>query len=129
MSDRTQNDSTSHTPPRISVILPTLNAARTLARCLDSIRRQNYPCEQVEIVMADAGSTDGTLEIAERYGVNRIVPNPLRTGEAGKAAAIKVSSGEILALIDSDNILEDNGYFSRAAEIFRDASVDSAEPL
>lgn len=129
MSDRTQNDSTSHAPPRISVILPTLNAARTLARCLTSIRRQDYPSEQVEIVMADAGSTDGTMEIAEKYGVNRIVPNPLRTGEAGKAAAIEASSGEILALIDSDNILEDTGYFSKAAEIFRDLSIDSAEPL
>ncbi len=115
--------------PVISVILPTLNAARTLELCLAAIRAQDYPRERVEIVIADAGSTDGTLAIAEKYGVERIVPNPLRTGEAGKAAAIGASTGEILALIDSDNILDDPSFFSRAARQFRDDSIDSAEPL
>ncbi len=115
--------------PSISVILPTLNAARTLERCLAAIRAQDYPRELVEIVMADAGSTDGTLAIAERYGVERIVPNPLRTGEAGKAAAIGASSGAILALVDSDNILDDPQYFRRAARLFEDDTIDSVEPL
>lgn len=116
-------------PPTISVILPTLNAARTLELCLSAIRDQDYPREKVEIVIADAGSTDETLAIAEKYGVERIVPNPLRTGEAGKAVAIEASTGEILALIDSDNILEDRTFFSRAARQFRDDAIDSAEPL
>jgi len=113
----------------ISVILPTLNASRTLERCLASVRAQEYPRELVEIVIADAGSTDATLEIAERYGVDRIVPNPLKTGEAGKAAAIEASTGDILALIDSDNIFDDIGYFKKAAELFDDVSIDSVEPL
>lgn len=115
--------------PAISVILPTLNAARTLALCLEAIRGQGYPRELVEIVMADAGSTDGTLDIAKKFGVERIVPNPLHTGEAGKAAAIEASTGEILALIDSDNILEDTAFFSRVARQLRDGSIDCAEPL
>lgn len=115
--------------PLISIILPTLNAARTLDRCLASIRSQDYPSERVEIVMADAGSSDGTLAAAERHGVDRIVPNPLRTGEAGKAAAIEASSGDILALVDSDNILDDRSYLSKAAALFRDDSIDAVEPL
>ena len=114
---------------KISIILPTLNAARTLERCLAAIRGQDYPHERVEIVMADAGSTDGTLAIAERYEVERIVSNPLKTGEAGKAVAIEASSGEILALIDSDNILDDPAYLSKAAALFRDSSIDAVEPL
>jgi glycosyltransferase involved in cell wall biosynthesis len=114
---------------KISIILPTLNAARTLERCLAAIRAQDYPQERVEIVMADAGSTDNTLAIAERYGVERIVPNPLRTGEAGKSAAIEASSGDILALVDSDNILDNPSYLSRAAALFHDDSIDAVEPL
>ena len=129
MTERIEDNSALNALPLISVILPTLNAARTLPRCLDSLRKQNYPRERVEIVIADAGSTDGTLAIAAGYEVDRVVPNPLRTGEAGKAAGIEASTGDILALVDSDNILEDTGYFSRAAEIFKDSSIDSAEPL
>ena len=113
----------------ISVILPTLNAGRTLERCLASIRAQEYPRELVEIVIADAGSTDDTLAIAERYGVGRIVPNPLRTGEAGKAAAITASTGELLALVDSDNIFDDVRYFAKADGMFDDETVQSAEPI
>jgi len=116
-------------PPTISVITPTLNAARTLERCLASVRAQEYPAGAVEIVIADAGSTDGTLAIAEKYGVDKIVGNPLKTGEAGKAAAIEASGGDVLALVDSDNVFDDTGYFAKAAELFADESIDSVEPL
>lgn len=115
--------------PAISVTIATLNAARTLDRCLASLRAQDYPPDKVEIVIADAGSTDDTLAIAKKHRVNRIVPNPLMTGEAGKAAAIEASSGDILALVDSDNIFDDRDYFRRAARVFSDPSVASAEPL
>ena len=115
--------------PTISVVIPTLNAARTLDRCLASVRAQRYPSERVEIVVADAGSTDDTLEIAAEHAVDTIVPNPLKTGEAGKSAAIGASTGEILALIDSDNIFDDTSYFAKAAALFADGSIDSVEPL
>jgi len=115
--------------PTISVILPTLNAARTLGQCLASIRSQEYPRDRVEIVIADAGSTDGTLSIADAYEVENIITNPLKTGEAGKSAAIEASAGEILALIDSDNVFDDTGYFYKAAHLFRDQKIDSVEPI
>ena len=115
--------------PTISVILPTLNAARTLDRCLAAVRSQDYPRDCVEIVMADAGSTDETLAIAKKHGVDRVVDNPRKTGEAGKAAAIEASTGDLLALVDSDNILEDPGYFSQAARVFEDRSIGSVEPM
>ena len=115
--------------PKVSVILPTLNVERTLDLCLVSIRAQNYPRERVEIVVADAGSTDNTLEIAERFDVDTVVPNFLKTGEAGKSAAIEASTGEILALIDSDNIFDDRDFFLKAAHLFEDDTIDSVEPL
>jgi glycosyltransferase involved in cell wall biosynthesis len=117
------------TAPIISIIIPTLNAARTLDECLASVRAQDYPADRVEIVMADAGSTDDTLAIAQRHGVERIVGNPLKTGEAGKSVAIKAATGEILALIDSDNILDDPRYLSRAARLFEDDDIHHVEPL
>ena len=114
---------------KISVILPTLNAARTLEPCLVALRAQDCDCDNMEIVLADAGSTDRTLEIAKKYNVDLIVPNPLKTGEAGKAAAIEASTGDILALVDSDNIFDDSDYFSTALRVFEDETIDFVEPL
>lgn len=112
----------------VSVIVPTSNSARVLERCLESIARQDYPGELVEIIIADNGSTDGTVEIAQRY-TQRICPNPLRTGEAGKAAALKHASNELVALIDSDNILPSPDWLLRMTEPFADEEIVGSEPL
>jgi len=97
--------------PSISVIVPTYNSAKTLASCLESIKNQDYLGES-EIIIADGGSTDSTLEIAQKYTDN-IYTNPLKTGEAGKAVGVKHAINEIIALIDSDNILPSEDWLSR----------------
>lgn len=86
----------------VSILIPTLNAGRVLEGCLQSIANQDYPKELVEIIIADGGSTDKTLEIARKY-TNKIYPNPLKTGEAGKAEALKHASCDIIAFVDSVN--------------------------
>lgn len=113
----------------LSIVIPVLNSAGTLGECLASIRAQQ-PCSvPYEIVVADAGSTDRTLEIAREYGVETIVGNPLKTGEAGKAAGIKAAKGELIALIDSDNILPDPGWLKKMLEPFADPEIVASEPL
>ena len=114
--------------PKVSVLVPTLNADRTLGECLRAVRAQDWPEDRLEIVVADAGSTDGTLETARRFGA-RVVSNPLRTGEAGKAAAARVATGDLLALVDSDNVLPSPDWLRRMAEPFADPAVAAAEPL
>ena len=47
--------------PSITVITPCLNAARTVAEALDSVRAQGYP--RLEHVVVDGGSNDGTVEV------------------------------------------------------------------
>ena len=113
----------------LSIIIPTLNSGRTLEDCLDAIRRQNFPRDQVEIVVADAGSTDETLAIARRHGVELIVENPLRTGEAGKSVGIAASHGDLIALVDSDNILPDPDWLRRMTAPFADPEIMGTEPL
>lgn len=115
--------------PYVSVLIPTLNAGRTLDLCLASIRLQDYPRERLQIILADAGSHDNTLDLARQYGVDKIVPNPLKTGEAGKTEAAKAADGEILALIDSDNILPDAHWLSQMVAPFADGSIIASEPL
>jgi len=113
----------------LSIVIPTLNSARTLGVCLDAILGQEYPRDGYEIVVADAGSTDATLEIAAEKGVDRIVENPLKTGEAGKTAGIKAAKGDLIALVDSDNILPDDKWLTRLLAPFADSEVIASEPI
>ena len=112
----------------ISVVIPTLNSERFLPECLESIRKQDYPAEKIEIIIADGGSTDSTREIARKYNCS-IYSNPLKTAEAGKAVGVKHANGEIIALIDSDNILPETGWFRRMIAPFDDEDIAGAEPL
>jgi len=114
--------------PSISVIMPTLNAARVIESSLSSIASQDYPQDLVEIIIADAGSTDDTLKIAKKFGAV-VVPNPRRTGEAGKAEALKVAKNEVVALIDSDNILPEKNWFQKMVAPFADSEILGSEPV
>jgi len=115
--------------PRVSVVIPTLNSGKTLEACLRAIAIQTMPRDQYEIVLADAGSTDATREIARACGVDKIVDNPLKTGEAGKAAGIKASAGTLIALVDSDNILPDPEWLARMTAPFNDPEIVASEPI
>lgn len=114
--------------PTISAIIPTLNAAKVLELCLESIRKQEYPKDLVEIIIADGGSTDGTLKIAKKFHA-KIYKNPLKTGEAGKAVALRFAKGELVALIDSDNILPEKDWFLKMVAPFNDKNIFGTEPI
>lgn len=90
--------------PKVSFIIPTLNAERFLPLCLSAIREQDYPKDKIEIIVADAGSKDKTLLIAKKFKA-KIIANPEILHEPGKARASKVAAGEILFFTDADNIL------------------------
>jgi len=98
--------------PKVSILIPTLNAGRVLEKCLNSISSQSYPKEYVEIIVADGGSVDNTREIAEKYSA-KIIENTLKTGEAGKMEALKAATGKYVALIDSDNILPEKDWLQK----------------
>jgi len=113
----------------VSVVIPTYNSARTIEQCLRSVLAQDYPKDQVEIIVVDGGSTDDTLPLARSLGVSRILHNPLRTGEAAKALGARRSRGEILAFIDSDNLLPTADWLRRMTEPFHDRRIVCAEPI
>lgn len=113
--------------PTISILIPTLNAARVLEKCLVSIAKQNYPKGKIEIIIADGGSSDRTLLIAQKYRV-KIYSNPLKTGEAGKAVALKHAWGDLVLLVDSDNILPTRDWLIRIVEPFQDSQIVGSEP-
>ncbi|MFI5282726.1 MAG: glycosyltransferase [Candidatus Dormibacterales bacterium] len=116
--------------PGISVLIPTLNAERYLAECLQSLRAQDYPAELIEVIAADAGSTDSTLEVLARFGVDRVVPNPGITGEAARAVLNRLATKELILSIDSDNYLVGADWLRRmVAPLMADSSIFASEPM
>lgn len=111
----------------ISFIIPTLNAQLQLDTCLQSIRSQDYSQNQIEIIITDGGSTDNTLNIANKYHC-LIVKNPLKTAEAGKAIGIKKATGKFIALIDSDNILPNKDWLNQMLLPFKNKLIQISEP-
>lgn len=91
--------------PRITVVTPSFNQAPFLEETLRSVLDQGYP--ELEYIVIDGGSTDGSREILERYGdrLSSWVSEP----DPGHGAALQKgfdrSTGEILAWINSDDKL------------------------
>lgn len=114
--------------PSISIVVPTFNSGRVLRGCLESIAAQDYPTESVEVIIADAGSTDDTLAIAEEF-TGKIFTNPLKTGEAGKAVGYHHARNDIIAFVDSDNILPCHDWIRRMVEPYNDPEIAGTEPI
>jgi succinoglycan biosynthesis protein ExoA len=85
----------------VSVVIVTYNNSDTIAETLDSVFNQRTPQFDIEILVVDGGSTDGTLAVVDEYPVDIYqVPN----GSIGKCRNIGIekASGDYIAFIDSD---------------------------
>jgi glycosyltransferase involved in cell wall biosynthesis len=87
--------------PLVSVVIPAYNGAETLPACLSALQSQTLPPDQYEIIVVDDGSTDGTAEVARRFGVR--VLSQLNAGPAAarNRGAIE-ARGELLCFTDAD---------------------------
>lgn len=90
----------SSSSPSVTVVVPTKNAARTLGRCLDSLRTQTYP---TRTVVVDNGSTDGTVEVARRGADVVLFAGPERSAQRNLGA--RSCPAEVVGFIDADMIL------------------------
>ena len=96
----------------ISVIVPVFNVAGYLPQCVDSILSQDYG--NLEVILIDDGSTDGSGEICDRYAAldSRVRAIHQKNGgaAAAKNAGLRLATGEYLAFADSDDYLEPDAY-------------------
>jgi glycosyltransferase involved in cell wall biosynthesis len=111
--------------PKISVILATYNGKSTIDECLRLFFAQEYPRNQIEIIVADGGSIDGTLEILKKYkkkypSVIKIIDNPkkYKIGAGGGAdIAVRKASGDFILMIDQDNLLFQKSWLMEMVKI------------
>lgn len=91
------NHPTPSSKSHVSVIIPTLNEASHLPGLLDALHAQTRPPD--EIIVADAGSKDGTVEIAQARGV-RVVPGGMPG--PGRNAGARQAQSNIFLFLDAD---------------------------
>jgi GT2 family glycosyltransferase len=106
--------------PRISVVIPTRNGARTLAACLESLRTSSFP--PAEIIVVDDASGDDSGDIARRFDC-RVVRVDENIGAArAKNRGAREATGDILFFTD-DDVIVSRDALARLAEDFDDARV------
>jgi len=92
----------------LSIIIPARNEEHNLPRLLRSI--VDAPYAELQVIVADDDSTDGTSEVAREFGAMVISASPLADGWRGKAwachQAAKVATGDTLLFLDADTWLE-----------------------
>jgi SAM-dependent methyltransferase len=94
------------TPPTLSVILPAYNEAQTFGVLMESLLRKQMPDLQMEIIVVESCSTDGTRELALKYkdypGVRLILEDqPQGKGHAVRAG-LKAATGDFVLIQDAD---------------------------
>lgn len=94
----------------LSIIIPVYNSSKFLRECLDSILKQDS--YEYEIICVDDGSEDNSLDILHEYEKlfynYKIIKQEHRGLAAARNDGIKVSSGEYIYFVDSDDIVGDN---------------------
>lgn len=100
---------------KLSVICPIYNEEKHIASCLESILQQDFPKEEMEVLLVDGMSTDRTREIVQQYTEQYpfifLLDNPKRIVPTGLNIGIRVAQGDVIIRLDAHAIYPDN-YFS-----------------
>lgn len=96
---------------KVSVVVPVFNAEKYLKQCLDSVINQTL--NEIEIILIDDGSTDGSADICKSYLSDPRVSYYYKENEglaAARADGIEQAKGEYIGFVDSDDWIESDMY-------------------
>lgn len=113
--------------PLVSIVIPCLNEEAYLPNVLTSILRQQG-APSFEIIVADCGSTDKTVEIAKIFA-NKVAANCQKSAAHARQTGAKLAQGDLIAFIDADVILPPK-FLSNIPKNFKDPTIVLAcEPI
>lgn len=102
---------------KISIITPSYNQAEFIERTIQSVLSQNYP--DLEYIVMDGGSTDGTQEILKKYSDKIIWKSEKDNGQSDAInKGLKIATGDIVAYLNSDDAYEPDAI-KKVAEFFQ----------
>ncbi len=110
---------------KISLITVSFNSAHTIGDTIASVREQNYP--NLEYIIIDGGSSDGTLTVIKQN--SDVIDHAVSEQDDGIYDAmnkgINLASGEVIAFINSDDMLADSTVLQQIAEVLRQEEIDA----
>src|SRR5439155_3501089 len=119
---------TSPASPLVSVILPCRNETGYIEECLHSILNQDLSGIDLEIIVADGVSTDGTREYLQQLSAQnprvRFLNNPGRIVSTGLNAALREARGEVIVRMDAHTVYA-HDYIKQCLAVLRETGADN----
>jgi|GEM_PF-834500 len=116
--------------PNISVVIPAYNDAETLDRIIPAILNQKYDAD-IEVIVVDDRSTDNTIEIVKKHGLN-IITHDRNMGLASSINdGVKNAKHELVCVIEDDALLVDDEWFKKLVPylVLNDDVICVSSPL
>lgn len=111
--------------PLVSVILPSLNVVNYIDECLNSVINQSI--KEIEVIVVDAGSTDGTLEIVHRYAEKdsrvKVIDSDKKSYGYQLNLGMSVAKGEYIGIVETDDYIELDMY-EKLLRVAREENAD-----
>jgi len=114
--------------PTVSVIVPCYNEERTIELLLEAILAQSFPVEEIEVIIADGLSTDGTREVIREFSLAhpqlnlQIVDNPKKNIPSAINTALDHVQGDVIIRLDAHSIPQED-YIERCIKISKDTGA------
>jgi glycosyltransferase involved in cell wall biosynthesis len=111
---------------KVSIITVCFNIAETIEDTIKSVLSQDY--KDIEYIVVDGGSTDGTLEIISRYKnkIAKVISEPDNGIYDAMNKGLRSSTGDILATLNGDDVYAEKSIVSRMAEFIESRDLDAA---
>ncbi|QRQ99636.1 glycosyltransferase family 2 protein [Dyadobacter sandarakinus] len=108
---------------KVSIITVVYNGASTIRQCIDSVLMQDHP--EVEYIIVDGNSTDGTQQIVVSYGdkITRFISEPDRGIYDGMNKGIKLATGTIIGILNADDFYAGSSILSEVTGLMEEKNV------
>lgn len=110
---------------KVSIITVCFNSESTIRDTIESVRDQDYP--DIEYIIVDGGSTDGTLDIIEEYGgiVSALISGPDHGIYDAMNKGILASKGDVVATLNSDDFYADKSSIQKLVSCMEQSGADT----
>jgi glycosyltransferase involved in cell wall biosynthesis len=110
---------------QVSIITVCFNSSRTIRETIDSVLLQDH--RPIQYIIVDGGSTDGTVELVQRYqrGINNFVSEPDGGIYDAMNKGIRLATGDIIGILNSDDSYVDAHVVSDLVTAMRAANADA----
>lgn len=114
--------------PKISIIIATYNSEKRLPLVIDSILNQDFPIENLEVILVDGFSKDNTRGFAKKYPFIRVIDNPEIDPVNAKYLGYKAAKSNILVFLDHDEVFSSKTSLSKRFRLCEDKNIVALSP-